>query len=308
MLYPQGFEPEEIKTGLWKLPPGDFADYHLDLLTKGEMPFGALLYLSRLDWDKKVKSDRKVPIKIVYTFSPENETNLDAHACYISLALRLPDIEWLCLCDNVEIFPKVYPAGQPWPSNVWLGTTVNSQKDATSKLKILSYILAPVRFILITKPSGRLSLRKYLPREKNVGVNWVIETRTPSDTEEYKNETEIYNELNDSIYRMKEPVTVFIRDFAKSDDESVVLLNKRKGDFSPLKQSTPLLLMYDWFYPVHKRKKYPLMMGAFGLPLSPAAQLCYNFLSPGIKLEPWAEEEKEELKKAFRAIAELTGG
>jgi hypothetical protein len=307
MLYPQGFEPEEIETGLWKLPPGDFADYHLDILSAVRLPIRTLNYLIRFNYSKNIKSRQNGPIKIVYTFSPENETNLEAHACYLALALRLPDIEWLCLCDNVAAYPKVYPTGHPWPSNVWLGTTVNSQKDATSKLKILSYMLAPVRFVLITKPSGGLTLRNYLSRSKNIGINWVIETKTVGGAEENIKEAKIYEELNNGLLSMKTPVPVFIRDFAKSDDESVGISNKSKITTSPRKDSISSLLDYNWFCPVHTRKENPFVFKYLISEVAPVGLLCYGIIGPGPEPEPLTEEEKEELKDIFRTLGAMTG-
>jgi protein gp37 len=62
--------------------------------------------------------------------------------------------------------PDVYR----WPSNVWIGTTVEDQQRADERIPLLAEIPAPVRFLSCEPLLGELDVFEWLGR----GVDWVI--------------------------------------------------------------------------------------------------------------------------------------
>jgi protein gp37 len=62
------------------------------------------------------------------------------------------------------------PWGNCWPSNVWMGTTVESQEWAEERMPHLVETPAAVRFISAEPLLGALDLSAWLPS----GLDWVI--------------------------------------------------------------------------------------------------------------------------------------
>lgn len=80
-----------------------------------------------------------------------------------------PALDWLLLTKRPENIKRLAPWSEHWPSNVWLGTTVEDQKRAVERLPILTSIPAAVRFISAEPLLGPLVLKEWLPE-----LDWVI--------------------------------------------------------------------------------------------------------------------------------------
>jgi protein gp37 len=83
-----------------------------------------------------------------------------------------PSLDWLLLTKRPQNIPKMLPAhtGRPWPyPNVWLGTTVENQKEADKRIRSLLAVPATVRFLSCEPLLGPVSLRRLQPP----GVTWL---------------------------------------------------------------------------------------------------------------------------------------
>ena len=80
-----------------------------------------------------------------------------------------PNLDWLLLTKRPQHVGKMAPWGQEWPSNVWLGTTVENQQRLDERLPHLVEHPAVVRFLSVEPLLGPIDLRHYLDR-----IQWVI--------------------------------------------------------------------------------------------------------------------------------------
>lgn len=58
-----------------------------------------------------------------------------------------PNLDWQLLTKRPQAVKRIAPWGDDWPSNVWLGTTVEDQDRANLRLPLLLSIPAKVRFL-----------------------------------------------------------------------------------------------------------------------------------------------------------------
>jgi protein gp37 len=79
-------------------------------------------------------------------------------------------LDWLLLTKRPQRMAYYNRWGDPWPSNVWLGTTVENQKTADERIPHLLDNSAPVRFLSCEPLVGPIDVSRYLTS----GVDWVI--------------------------------------------------------------------------------------------------------------------------------------
>lgn len=79
-------------------------------------------------------------------------------------------LDWLLLTKRPENVQQMTPWKSNWPSNVWLGVTVEDQESATIRLPHLEKIGAHVKFISAEPLVGPLKIDYWL---KNT-IDWVI--------------------------------------------------------------------------------------------------------------------------------------
>ena len=82
-----------------------------------------------------------------------------------------PFLNWLLLTKRPHLVQRLAPWGNSWPDNVWLGTTVESQKWAEKRLPHLDSNPARIRFLSCEPLLGEIQLDDWLARKT---VNWVI--------------------------------------------------------------------------------------------------------------------------------------
>ena len=82
---------------------------------------------------------------------------------------RTPNLDWLLLTKRPQRIALHNPWGT-WPSNVWLGTTVENQRTADERIPYLLENCAPVRFLSCEPLIGQVNVSSYL----RAGVRWVI--------------------------------------------------------------------------------------------------------------------------------------
>ena len=81
-----------------------------------------------------------------------------------------PNLDWLLLTKRPEMIKCMTPWGNGWPTNVWMGTTVEDQDWAEERLDYLASVPAAVRFISAEPLLGPLNLTRWL----GSGIDWVI--------------------------------------------------------------------------------------------------------------------------------------
>ncbi len=86
-----------------------------------------------------------------------------------SLIEQTPNLDWLLLTKRPHLVNRYVPWSS-WPQNVWMGTTVENQKNAELRLPSLAEIPAAVRFISAEPLLGSLEVSPWLGST----INWVI--------------------------------------------------------------------------------------------------------------------------------------
>lgn len=68
----------------------------------------------------------------------ENRADLIPHRLrLLELIARTPQLDWLLLTKRNHLVKKQLPKGYEFPSNVWLGTTVENQAEADKRVRHL---------------------------------------------------------------------------------------------------------------------------------------------------------------------------
>jgi len=88
-----------------------------------------------------------------------------------TLVEQTPFLDWLFLTKRPHLVKRLVPWGAQWPANVWIGTTVESQRWVDKRLPHLAEIPARVRFLSCEPLLGQVNLRGWLAP---AAVNWVI--------------------------------------------------------------------------------------------------------------------------------------
>ena len=81
-----------------------------------------------------------------------------------------PNLDWLLLTKRPQNVKPLVRWDQDWPTNVWLGTTVELQHRAEELLPFLADIPAKVRFISAEPLLGPLDIDQWLGST----IDWVI--------------------------------------------------------------------------------------------------------------------------------------
>ena len=94
----------------------------------------------------------------------------------LDLIQLTPNLDWLLLTKRVHGVRKLLPKGYEFPTNVWLGATVENQEVADKMIKYLLNFDSPsVRFLSCEPLLGRLNLQRYLTKNAiGTRVDWVI--------------------------------------------------------------------------------------------------------------------------------------
>ncbi len=80
-----------------------------------------------------------------------------------------PELDWLLLTKRIHLAKSLVPWRAEWPSNVWVGTTVEDAQRADERLPFLLDLPAQVRFVSCEPLLGSLDLAPWI-RE----LSWVI--------------------------------------------------------------------------------------------------------------------------------------
>ena len=88
-----------------------------------------------------------------------------------ALIEKTPELDWLLLTKRPENAQRLSPYGEKWPANVWLGTSVENQELAETRLPELNAVPARVRFLSCEPLLGALDLSAFT---KKNSIDWII--------------------------------------------------------------------------------------------------------------------------------------
>lgn len=105
----------------------------------------------------------------------ERRTDLNQERLRLwELIERTPSLDWLLLTKRPQNVQKIAPWGKIWPTNVWLGTSVENQTVAEKRLPFLLKIPAAIRFLSCEPLLGPLNLQHWFINGSFHTIDWVI--------------------------------------------------------------------------------------------------------------------------------------
>lgn len=87
---------------------------------------------------------------------------------------QTPNLDWLLLTKRPQNILYMTPWGTDWPQNIWVGTSVENQTLAETRLPHLLAVPASVRFLSCEPLLGPLDLRQWFDRPGYNPIDWVI--------------------------------------------------------------------------------------------------------------------------------------
>lgn len=126
-----------------------------------------------LKWNKDAEGAEERPRVFCASMADvfEDRTELETHrARLFDLIEQTQNLDWLLLTKRPQNVLRLAKWGENWPSNIWLGTTVELQTRADELLPELAAIPAKVRFISAEPLLGQLDLGPWLGST----IDWVI--------------------------------------------------------------------------------------------------------------------------------------
>lgn len=87
---------------------------------------------------------------------------------------QTPYLDWLLLTKRPQHILSMTPWDHDWPPNVWIGTSIETQKLAELRLPYLLSVPAAVRFLSCEPLLGPLDLRSWFNRAAYKPIDWVI--------------------------------------------------------------------------------------------------------------------------------------
>lgn len=125
--------------------------------------FGDAHWAQPLAWNRKAEREgirRRVfcaSMADVFEFDPTGQ--LDAQRARLwELIAATPWLDWLLLTKRPQLVMGMVPWGEQWPENVWLGTTVETQRWADLRVPVILRIPARVRFLSVEPLLGPVNL------------------------------------------------------------------------------------------------------------------------------------------------------
>ena len=125
-------------------------------------------------WNKKAqRSGRRARVfcaSMADVFEPRKELSPWRKRLW-NLISKTPFLDWLLLTKRPHLARRMTPWESDWPENVWLGTTVESQRWVERRLPRLEESPARVRFLSCEPLLGEIKLEDWLSRKV---IHWVI--------------------------------------------------------------------------------------------------------------------------------------
>lgn len=139
--------------------------------------FGETHWREPLRWNEEARigrrRDRVFCASMADVFERRAELNEPRRQLW-SLIERTPYLDWLLLTKRPQHVARMVPWGNNWPRNVWLGTSIETQRIAEQRLPFLLRNPAVVRFLSCEPLLGSLDLRSWFRRRGLYPIDWVI--------------------------------------------------------------------------------------------------------------------------------------
>ncbi len=134
--------------------------------------FGEAHWRQPLKWAAEAKESGRVARVFCASMADVFEDRPDLHAPrerLWDLIDATPNLNWLLLTKRIQKVHQLAPWEGIWPSNVWLGTTVEDSKRAKARLPELISLPRAVRFVSCEPLLGPLDLSEWIDH-----LSWVI--------------------------------------------------------------------------------------------------------------------------------------
>jgi len=139
--------------------------------------FGEAHWREPLIWNEEARiaghRERVFCASMADVFERRAELNSERSKLW-ELIENTPNLDWLLLTKRPQNIQKIVPWRCDWPANIWLGTTVESQKLADKRLPFLLNIPAAVRFLSCEPLLGPLNLSEWFRKEGFHPIDWII--------------------------------------------------------------------------------------------------------------------------------------
>lgn len=135
--------------------------------------FGDSHWSEPIKWNKEAVTSRQRRRVFCASMADvfEDRRELDAWRTKLwTLIDETPQLDWLLLTKRPELVGELVPWGNKWPKNVWLGTTVEDQESADTRLQHLARWPATIRFISAEPLLGPIDIQQWLGST----IDWVI--------------------------------------------------------------------------------------------------------------------------------------
>jgi protein gp37 len=130
-----------------------------------------------LDWNEQARVDqtrkRVFCASMADVFERRAELSQQRKRLW-KLIEATPWLDWLLLTKRPQNINSMVPWGVDWPSNVWLGTTVENQTYAEKRLPLLLRNASVVRFLSCEPLLGPIDLSSWFNRQGLHPIDWVI--------------------------------------------------------------------------------------------------------------------------------------
>lgn len=142
--------------------------------------FGAVQWKAPIKWNAEATADGERRRVFCASMSDvfEERADLDPWRTKLwELIIETPMLDWLLLTKRPENIGEMVPWTTDWPENVWLGTTVETQKYVDERLPHLLKHKSKVRFLSCEPMLGEVDLKHWIKpnRSKGLhGIDWII--------------------------------------------------------------------------------------------------------------------------------------
>jgi len=130
-----------------------------------------------LNWNDEAQGDQKrrrvFCASMADVFERNSELNASRSRLW-DLISKTPWLDWLLLTKRPQNIEQMVPWKKGWPTNVWLGTTVENQNFAEKRLPYLLKHPAAVRFLSCEPLLGPLDLTPWFEKKGLFPIDWVI--------------------------------------------------------------------------------------------------------------------------------------
>lgn len=139
--------------------------------------FGDAHWREPLTWNEEARLNRRRErvfcASMADVFEQRKDLNNERNRLW-ELIDRTPNLDWLLLTKRPQNIERISPWGKEWPTNVWLGTSIENQTLAEKRLPFLLKVPASVRFLSCEPLLGQVNLRPWFDRKGYHTIDWVI--------------------------------------------------------------------------------------------------------------------------------------